>query len=117
MYCFVLMCILCTFNYRSVTQHKGGDIGHVVSAWKNNGRMDLVLEINNHTLEGAFGKQFVEKGVCKDLSLGYKVEMSKALDGSLRASNKRVMEVSLVREGARPNCQIHQFAPSHRIIV
>ena len=45
--------------------------------------------------------------MCKDLSLGYKVEMSKSPAGHLRASNKRVVEVSLVKTGAREKCHIH----------
>ena len=67
-------------------EHKGGDVGKVVSAWKHaSGRMDLVLEIDGTTLESAFGREFVKRGLCKDLSLGYNVQMSRSEGGIIRA--------------------------------
>lgn len=74
-------------------EHKGGDVGKVVSAWKHNGRMDLLLDIDGAGLESVFGREFVKRGMCKDLSLGYNVQMSRSPAGYLRASNKRVIEV------------------------
>ena len=93
-------------------EHSGGEVGKVVSAWKHNGRMDLVLELNSQTIEGQFGKEFVKRGMCKDLSLGYNVQINRSKDGFLRASNKRVVEVSLVKTGARDNCHIRGWSSS-----
>jgi hypothetical protein len=42
----------------------------------------------------------------QDLSLGYNVQMSKNAAGKLVASNKKVIEVSIVQKGARENCHI-----------
>ncbi len=68
--------------------------------------MDLVLEIDPSTLNGRFGEEFVKSGMCKDLSLGYNVQMSRSANGKLFAGNKKVVEISLVRKGARENCHI-----------
>lgn len=92
-------------------EHRGEDIGKVVSAWKHSsGRMDLVLEIDGISLESEFGREFVKRGVCKDLSLGYNVQMSKSESGMIRADKKKVVEVSLVRVGARDDCHIRGWS-------
>jgi hypothetical protein len=100
-------------------EHKGGSVGEVVSAWKHNGRMDLVLKIDDVGIESEFGKEFVKRGICKDLSLGYSVQMSKSAAGFIRASNKKVLEVSLVKAGARDDCHIRGWGPEtkHRIVI
>lgn len=54
-------------------EHKGVNVGKVVSAWKHHGRMDLLFELDDTQIEGALAKSFVKKGYCRDLSLGYKV--------------------------------------------
>jgi hypothetical protein len=46
-------------------QKQGSDVGRVVSSWKHNGRMELLLDIDENRLPGAFVRQFVEKGMCK----------------------------------------------------
>lgn len=91
-------------------EHRGQSVGKVISAWKHNGRMDLLLELNSDTLGGVFGQAFVKNGMCQDLSLGYNVQMSRGVDGKLCASNKRVVEVSLVKTGAREDCHIRGFS-------
>jgi hypothetical protein len=91
-------------------EHKGGNVGKVVSAWKHDGRLDLILDIDGSGLESLFGREFVKKGLCKDLSLGYNVQMSRTPGGYLKASNKKVVEVSLVKTGARENCHIHGWS-------
>jgi hypothetical protein len=100
-------------------EHKGGNVGEVVSAWKHNGRMDLVLRIDDVGIESQFGREFVKRGMCKDLSLGYSVQMSKSAAGFIRASNKKVLEVSLVKAGARDNCHIRGWGAEikHQILV
>lgn len=100
-------------------EHKGESIGQVVSAWRHNGRMDLLLEIDGSAnIEGALAQEFVKKGYVRDLSLGYKVEMSASAGGKLKASNKRVVEVSIVKTGARHDCHIRGIGNgNHRIIV
>lgn len=93
-------------------EHKGADVGRVVSAWRNStGQMDCLLEVHEHNLESAVIARFVGQGVCKELSLGYMVDVQNSARG-VCASNKRVVEVSIVRKGARDRCFIHGFAAS-----
>jgi hypothetical protein len=129
-------------------EHRGMDVGNVVSAWVHEvqqlvvvsllfsfvfqlfsaifsyhaqGRMDVLMELSENHLEGAMGKEFVRRGLCPELSLGYNVTMSKSPAGFYKASNKKVVELSLVRQGARDGCKIRAFADGpkkqHRIIV
>ena len=54
-------------------EHAGVSMGRVVSAWDSRGTLECVLEIDESVLEGSIGAEFLRTGVCKDLSLGYKV--------------------------------------------
>ena len=72
--------------------------------------MDVLMEIESHDLEGVMGKEFIQSGICPDLSLGYHVTMSKSPAGFLRAANKKVVELSIVRQGARDGCKIRAFS-------
>lgn len=122
----------------TTTWQQGSDVGRVVSSWKHDGRMELLLEIDENRLQGAFVRQFVENGMCKvhachpsvirsilhtltdstqDLSLGYNVQMSKNAAGKLIASNKKVIEVSIVKQGARDNCHIKGWNQKHKILI
>jgi len=74
------------------------------------GRMDVLMEIEDTQLEGALGKEFIQRGICPELSLGYNVTMSKSPAGFLRATNKKVVELSIVRQGARDGCKIRAFS-------
>jgi hypothetical protein len=49
----------------TTTWQQGSDVGRVVSSWKHDGRMELLLEIDENRLQGAFVRQFVENGMCK----------------------------------------------------
>ena len=90
-------------------EHKGVQVGHVVSAWEHNNTLQCVLELDETVLEGAIGGEFVRSGICKDLSLGYTVDMkhSKTSNGKICVKNKRLKEISIVRKGARKDCHIH----------
>lgn len=72
--------------------------------------MDVLMEIESKDLEGVMGREFIERGICPDLSLGYHVTMSKSPAGFLRATNKKVVELSIVRQGARDGCKIRAFS-------
>jgi hypothetical protein len=72
--------------------------------------MDVLMEIEGKDLEGVMGKEFIQRGICPDLSLGYHVTMSKSPAGFLRATNKKVVELSIVRQGAREGCKIRAFS-------
>jgi len=89
-------------------EHSGVALGRVVSAWENKGTLECVLEINERVLEGSIGAEFVRAGICKDLSLGYTVEMEQSkLTGNMQSRRKKLNEVSLVVKGARHKCKVH----------
>ena len=89
-------------------EHAGVTLGRVVSAWENKGRLECVLEIDERVLEGSIGAEFIRAGVCKDLSLGYTVEMDQSkTTGSMQSRRKKLNEVSIVVKGARNKCNVH----------
>lgn len=89
-------------------EHKGSNIGTVLSAWKHNNRLDCVLKIDNN-VEGLFAQDFIQKGRCKELSLGYIIDM-KHSNGAIHGGSKQVQEVSIVKKGARHECDIRGFS-------
>ena len=83
-------------------------MGKVVSAWENKGTLECVLEINESILEGSIGAEFLRSGICKDLSLGYTIDMEHSKKtGTMQSRRKKLNEVSVVVKGARKNCKIH----------
>lgn len=87
-------------------EHVGLPIGTVVSGWEAGGRLDCVLSIDNSKFEGSIGSELIRAGLCRDLSLGYTVSLENSKSG-IRAKSKQLMEISIVKRGARPNCRIH----------
>jgi len=87
-------------------EHTGTTLGKVVSAWENQGRLECVLEVDESTVEGSIGSAFVRSGICKDLSLGYTVEMEQSKGGKIQSKRKRLNEVSMVVKGARRHCHV-----------
>jgi len=91
-------------------EHKGIDIGLVVSSWKNGDKLDILVSLDRKSLEGDITSKFVEGGICQDFSLGYTVELTHSdKTGKLAPSRKIIKEVSVVRRGARPDCHIHAY--------
>lgn len=89
-----------------LVEHRGVEIGHVVSAWEHNGKLECVLALNNKVLEGSLGSEFVKSGICRDLSLGYDVSLEQSKAG-IKVGRKKIKEISIVKKGARPRCHIH----------
>lgn len=92
-------------------EHKGIDVGRVISAWQNNaGALDCILQIDENRFEGNCISKFVQDGTCRELSLGYIVSMqhSQNQQGS-QARKKEITEISIVKKGARDSCFIHGF--------
>ena len=90
-------------------EHKGVAVGHVVTGWAHNRRLECVLQLDGNVLEGAIGGEFIKNKVCKDLSLGYMVTMRKDTKGDLIVDGKELKEISVVKKGAREKCHIHGF--------
>ena len=55
-------------------------------------------------------------GLALDLSLGYTVDIQNT-DNSLQAVQKKIVEVSLVRKGARRGCHITAYQEEGRSVV
>ena len=91
-------------------EHMGEPVGEVVSAWQHGTRLDCVLRIDKSNPEGRFAQSFIKTGRCPELSLGYKIAMQQSDDGHIEGGTKEVVEVSLVKKGARHECFIHAFA-------
>ena len=92
-------------------EHKGVPVGHVVSAWAHKDTLQCVLRLNERVFEGSIGSEFVRKGICNELSLGYAVDLRNSATG-MKAVSKVLKEISVVKKGARHHCQIHAVCAS-----
>ena len=88
-------------------EHKGDSVGRVLSAWQHGNRLDCILQIDNN-VSGLFAQNFISSGKCRELSLGYTIEMQHS-DGQIKGGKKNVVEISIVKKGARHECDIRGF--------
>ena len=88
-------------------EHKGVQVGRVLTAWEHKGVLDCVLALDDRVLEGAIGSEFVRAGICRDLSMGYTLSMEQSAEGGIKIGKKLLKEISIVKRGARPSCHIH----------
>ena len=99
------------------TEHTGNEIGRVVSGFLDaSGALQCVMEVDEGTLEGAIASGFVRDGVAADLSLGYSVDVQHT-DDRLKAGAKKMLEISIVRKGARKGCHIHAYQTDNAEVV
>jgi hypothetical protein len=61
-------------------------------------------------------REFVRKGIAADLSLGYTVDIRNH-DDKLHAADKKIVEVSIVRKGARTGCHITAYESDANTLV
>lgn len=85
-------------------EHDGESVGNVVSAWEYGGKLDILVSLPDNNFKSRVASSFVASKCLKDFSLGYKLQMS-----GKNAMKKRVVEVSLVKKGARPQCHIKKY--------
>jgi hypothetical protein len=92
-------------------EHGGAELGRVVSSYVDGaGRLQCVMHIDERSVEGAIAAGLVRDGIAKELSLGYSVDVAhSSAEGAaggrgLQAQTKQILEVSLVRKGARDAC-------------
>jgi hypothetical protein len=107
-------------------EHGGAGLGHVVSSYMDgDGRLHCVMHIDECSVEGAIAAGLVRDGIASELSLGYSVDVAHSADGEglgysvdvahsadsegLQAEKKEIIEVSLVRKGARENCLVTAY--------
>jgi hypothetical protein len=66
------------------------------------------MELDSSSLPACLAQGFVRDGLALDLSLGYTVDIQNT-DNNLHAKEKKILEVSLVRKGARKGCHITAY--------
>ena len=66
------------------------------------------MELNDKKNTGAVVGGFIRDGLALELSLGYVVDVTHS-DEKLKAGKKRVLEVSVVKKGARDGCYIMAY--------
>jgi hypothetical protein len=100
------------------TEHSGVSVGRVVSTFiDSRGCLQCVLEVDERSVAGSLVGGFVRDHIAADLSLGYTVDVQHTGDDRLRAGDKRVLEVSLVRKGAREGCHISAYQDAGKPVV
>ena len=99
------------------TEHAGASLGTVVSGFLDDtGALQCVMEVDESTVEGCIASGFVRDGVAADLSLGYSVDVRHTED-RLKAGEKKMLEISIVRKGAREGCHISAYQDANGPVV
>lgn len=100
-------------------EHKGIGIGRVISAFKDSeGCLNCVMEIEDKEIEGAIAQEWIRDNTASELSLGYVVDINQSQPTSrLSAGRKKVLEVSIVRKGARQGCHIYSHKQQPRELL
>ena len=97
-------------NVPVLTEHGGASCGTVVSAFLDNtGQLNAIMEIDETQAIGAIAAGFVRDGINQELSLGYSVDVTHSNENGMKqktAGTKKIMEVSLVKQGARDKCYV-----------
>ena len=85
-------------------------VGKVLNGWTDaQGAMWALAEIDTRQLGGAMTAAAVERGQLGEFSLGYVTKMERN-GGNVNATDKRIVELSIVKKGAREGCKIHMKA-------
>ena len=97
-------------------EHGTVEVGRVLHGWqdKHTGALCALAEIDVSKLPGALAATAVTQGRFGEFSLGYssRIVPSPAHPARVVATDKRILELSLVKQGARPHCHIaHAFHP------
>jgi hypothetical protein len=104
-------------NLPVMTEHSGSAVGSVISSFLDDrGQLNCVMQLETDSLPADLTREFIRKGIAADLSLGYTVDI-KNHDDKLHAAAKKIVEVSIVRKGAREGCHITAFENSPQNVV
>ena len=99
------------------TEHAGSTVGKVVSSFLDDqGRLQCVMQIETDSLSADLVRGFIRKGIAADLSLGYTVDIRNH-ENKLKAAEKKILEVSLVRKGARTGCHIIAYEDDRKNVI
>jgi hypothetical protein len=99
------------------TEHAGSEVGHVITSFLDaSGNLNCVMQLSTSSLPASLAQGFVRDGLALDLSLGYTVDIQNT-DSKLHAKQKKIIEVSLVRKGARRGCHITAYQEDGKHVV
>ena len=99
------------------TEHAGSEVGHVVTSFLDaGGNLNCVMQLSTSSVAASLAQGFVRDGLALDLSLGYTVDIQNT-DSKLQAKEKKIVEVSLVRKGARRGCHITAYQEEGQQVV
>jgi hypothetical protein len=99
------------------TEHVGSEVGHVVTSFLDaSGNLNCVMQLSTASIPASLAQGFVRDGLALDLSLGYTVDIQNT-DSKLHAREKKIVEVSLVRKGARRGCHITAYQEEGKQLV
>lgn len=99
------------------TEHAGSPVGHVITSFLDaSGNLNCVMQLSTSSVPASLAQGFVRDGLALDLSLGYTVDIQNT-DSKLRAKEKKIVEVSLVRKGARRGCHITAYQEDGKQLV
>ena len=99
------------------TEHAGSEVGHVVTSFLDaSGNLNCVMQLSTSSIPASLAQGFVRDGLALDLSLGYTVDIQNT-DSKLQAREKKIVEVSLVRKGARRGCHITAYQEEGKDVV
>jgi len=99
------------------TEHAGSEVGRVVTSFLDaRGNLNCVMQLGTSSIPASLAQGVVRDGLALDLSLGYTVDIQNT-DNSLQAMQKKIVEVSLVRKGARSGCHITAYQDEGRQVV
>ncbi len=74
------------------------------------------MQLSTSSVAASLAQGFVRDGLALDLSLGYTVDIQNT-DSKLQAKEKKIVEVSLVRKGARRGCHITAYQEEGQQVV
>ena len=99
------------------TEHAGSEVGHVLTSFVDDkDNRNCIMELNKSSLAACLAQGFVRDGLALDLSLGYTVDIQNT-DSNMQAKEKNIVEVSLVRKGARRGCHITAYQEDGKHVV
>ena len=99
------------------TEHAGSEVGRVITSFLDEkGNLNCVMELSKSSLAACLAQGFVRDGLALDLSLGYTVDIQNT-DNNLQAIEKKIVEVSLVRKGARTGCHIIAYEDDSQNVI
>jgi hypothetical protein len=99
------------------TEHAGSEVGRVVTSFLDaRGNLNCVMQLGTSSIPASLAQGFVRDGLALDLSLGYTVDIQNT-DSKMQAKEKKLVEVSLVRKGARRGCHITAYQEEGKQVV